>query len=95
MRKVFVEPEVHRIELNLHENIASSITSSGEVSFNSQAWMCPIVYTSFTLEELIVKYQGQWKYYAGSCISYNPDATTYGLRINSVSIEEVYRRYGY
>ena len=45
MRKVFVEPEVHRIELNLHENIAASIQITMGYLFQVDLFGCPIVST--------------------------------------------------
>ena len=94
MKKVFVEPEIHRIELNLHENIATSVTNSADVYFNSQAWFCPVISIA-TIEELIAANPSGWRQTAAACISYNSDKTTSGLRNNRVPLEEVYRRYGH
>ena len=45
MKKVFVEPEMQIIELNLHENIAASGQTIIGYNFLSEMLYCPIVYT--------------------------------------------------
>ena len=45
MKKVFVEPEMHKIELNLQENIAASGQTIIGYNFLSEMLFCPIVYT--------------------------------------------------
>ena len=45
MKKVFVEPEMQIIELNLHENIAASGQTIIGYNFLSEMLFCPIVYT--------------------------------------------------
>ena len=45
MKKVFVEPEMQVIELNLQENIAASGQTIIGYNFLSEMLFCPIVYT--------------------------------------------------
>lgn len=45
MKKVFVEPEMQIIELNLHENIAASGQTIIGYNFLTEMPACPIVYT--------------------------------------------------
>ena len=93
MKKVFVEPEMHRIELNLQENIATSITTSDFVSFYSQAYVCTVVTTNkyyddptLTFMEVVTK----------GCTSYS---NTYSFRggqngVDKVPLEEFRRYFG-
>ena len=45
MKKVFVEPEMQIIELNLHENIAASGQTIIGYNFLTEMLYCPIVHT--------------------------------------------------
>lgn len=60
MKKVFVEPEMHRIELNLQENIA---TSNQQVSmgyyFNVSLWACTIQSTGRKLSEGVTEKEAE------------------------------------
>ena len=49
MKKVFVEPEMHRIELNLQENIAASTQTAMGYIFWIEFFGCPIQNTQFML----------------------------------------------
>ena len=52
MKKVFVEPEMQIIELNLHENIAASGQIVVGYNFLSQMLTCTVVYTGKTVFEV-------------------------------------------
>ena len=45
MKKKFFEPELQRIELNLHENIATSVQVNMGYYFTTTLFACTIVYT--------------------------------------------------
>lgn len=49
MKKVFVEPEMQIIELNLHENIASSEQILVGYNFLTLMLTCTVVYTGKTV----------------------------------------------
>lgn len=49
MKKVFVEPEMHKIELNLQENIAASGQTIIGYNFLSQMLTCTVMYTGKTV----------------------------------------------
>ena len=45
MKKVFIEPDMQKIELNLHENIASSTVVNMGYYFTTSLFSCTIVST--------------------------------------------------
>lgn len=49
MKKVFVEPEMQIIQLNLQENIAASGPTIIGYNFLSEMLVCPVVYTGKTI----------------------------------------------
>ena len=51
MKKIFIEPEMQKIELNLHENIAASSEVSMGYYFNVSLWMCTIQDTGKKLSD--------------------------------------------
>ena len=51
MKKVFLEPDARRIELNLRENIATSSTVSLGYYFNVSLFICTIQTTGKTLAD--------------------------------------------
>ena len=53
MKKVFVEPEMQVIELNLQENIAASGQTLIGYNFLSEMLYCPIVYTGKYITDVI------------------------------------------
>lgn len=52
MKKVFVEPEIKRIELNMKENIASSPGNRVDYSFTTGLFDCTVVTTGKKVFEL-------------------------------------------
>lgn len=54
MKKVFVEPKMNRIELNLQENIASSVATDGYcVHGNDNIAACSVHETGMNILELV------------------------------------------
>ena len=52
MKKVFVEPEMQIIELNLHENIAASEQIIIGYNFLTEMFTCNVVYTGKKIFEV-------------------------------------------
>ena len=52
MKKVFVEPEMQIIELNLHENIAASGQTIIGYNFLTEMFTCNVVYTGKKIFEV-------------------------------------------
>lgn len=51
MKKVFVEPQMSKIELNLNENIAESGSDYKGLHFNAYYEVCTIQTTTYTIKD--------------------------------------------
>ena len=51
MKKLFVEPTIKKIELNLSENIASSESDHGGIHFMAHYTVCKIQNTNYTMND--------------------------------------------
>jgi len=86
MKKVFVEPEMKKIELNLKENIAVS----GEVigyHFLQFMTKCTIQYTDFTIYHEFSDDQ------VAGCLIYANEASTYGTVVTQEELRLYKRNY--
>lgn len=86
MKKKFVEPKMSRIELNLKENIANSVTTDGYcVHGNDFVLFCSVHDTGMNIEELIM---------AGKSYLLSTCQAAPGLHENGTIVpEEVVMRY--
>ena len=62
MKRIFIEPEIQKIELNLQENIAVSTTTSGGITFMVGERNCFVVNTGKTANELFI-----WDIFGTNC----------------------------
>ena len=53
MKKIFVEPDMQRIQLNLRENIAASDEDQDSLHFSKSKERCPLQYSTIYLEDLL------------------------------------------
>lgn len=70
MKKVFVEPKMNRIELNLKENIASSITIQGYCFHgHDMLGQCDVHETGYNIGKLVSYYPTDYMYLLASCVA--------------------------
>lgn len=82
MKKIFVEPSIRKIELNLSENIATSGMDSGGIHFMSHYLECTIQDTKYTYYSENVKF---WELFG--CLTNFEEDTSRG----TVIPEKVFR----
>ena len=88
MKKVFVEPEIKKIELNLSENIAQSGTNQGTDEIGFHFWYhwtnCTVQYSNKFITQGVPESE-LWACYA--------DESTMRMRGGMIVPEETVRRY--
>ena len=93
MKKIFIEPEMHVIELNISENIAASEPVGSlliHVSADSE-FTCQVTATAF-IWEIYMDQTGTTKQQAtnNGCYVYSSGATTYGRSYGKlIPIEDI------
>ena len=83
MKKVFVEPKMNKIELNLSENIADSGSDYKGLHFNAYYEVCTIQTTNYTIND------NAYIFELLACMS---DGYLYSSRGTTISVE-TYRMY--
>ena len=86
MKKVFVEPKMKKIELNLRENIANSGAIIG-YHFLKEMRDCTIQNTNFSIFDDFTNAQ------VAGCLIYASDASAFGTVVPEAEVRLYMRRY--